>query len=77
MHLKFNEHIYAKINKGYSMLGIIIRNFGTILDEIFVLLYKSLVRPHLEYANVVCSPYMQNYIEVIEKSSKESNQTYS
>jgi hypothetical protein len=77
MHLKFNEHIYAKINKGYSMLGMIITNFGTISDKIFVLLYKSLVRPHLEYANVVCSPCTQTYIEGIEKSSKDSNQTYS
>jgi hypothetical protein len=59
------------------MLGIIICNFGAISDEMLVVLYKSLVRPHLEYANVVCSPYMQNYIEVTEKSSKDSNQTYS
>ena len=52
------------------MLGIIIRNFGTLSDEIFVLLYKLLIRPHMEYANVVCSLYMQNYIEGIEKNFK-------
>jgi ribonuclease P/MRP protein subunit RPP40 len=53
------------------MLGIIIPNFGTISDEIFVLLYKSLVRPHLEYANVVCSPCMQ----LILKESKKVQKT--
>jgi ribonuclease P/MRP protein subunit RPP40 len=72
MHLKFDEHIYAKINKAYSMLGIIKRNFRTISDESFVLLYKSLVRPHLEYANVVWSPYRQKYIEGIEKVQKRA-----
>jgi len=42
-----------KINKAYSILGIIKRNFIHMDESSFVLLYKSMVRPHLEYANSV------------------------
>jgi ribonuclease P/MRP protein subunit RPP40 len=72
MHLKFDEHIYAKSNKPYSKLDIIKRNFRTISDESFVPVYKSLVQPHLEYANMVWSPYMQKYVEGIEKVQKRA-----
>ena len=37
----------------------------------FILLYKALVRPHLEYANSVWSPYKKGDIEAIEKIKKE------
>jgi len=37
------------------MLGIIKRNFIHISCNRFIILYKSLVRSHLEYANNVCS----------------------
>jgi hypothetical protein len=65
--LKFDKHIYEKINKAYSILGLIKRNFRHISQSYFVLLYKSLVRLHLEYANVVWSPYRQKYTEALEK----------
>jgi len=39
----------------------------------FIMLYKAMVRPHIEYANSVVSPYKKGDIEAIEKSSKERN----
>jgi len=54
--LTFSEHIHQKINKAYSMLGIIKRNFIHKDPRTFILLYKALVRPHVEYANSVWSP---------------------
>jgi ribonuclease P/MRP protein subunit RPP40 len=65
--LKFDKHVYGKINKTYSILGLIKRNFRHISQSSFVLLYKSLVRPHLEYANAAWSPYRQKYTESLEK----------
>ena len=51
------EHIQLKINKAYRMLGLIKRNFIYMDSNTFVLLYKSLVRPYLQYANSVWSPH--------------------
>ena len=54
--LLFDKHVSEKIKKAYSMLGIIKRNFAYISRNCFVILYKSLVRSHLEYANSVWYP---------------------
>jgi len=62
--LSFMDHINDKVNKAYGILGIIIH-----LDiSSFVLLYKAMVRSHLEYTNSVWCPY-KNFgnIEIIEK----------
>ena len=36
----------------------------------FVMLYKALVRPHVEYANSIWSPYKKGDIKAIEKVQK-------
>jgi len=58
-----------KVNKAYSIpgTGIIRRNFIYLDTNSFVLLYKALVRPHLEYANSVWCPYKKGDSENIEK----------
>jgi hypothetical protein len=65
--LKFDLHINKKVNKAYSILGIIYRNFKYMFSDTLLMLYKSLVRPHLEYAVCVWSPYRQMDIEKLEK----------
>jgi len=55
--LTFKDHIQDKINKAYSMIGLLKRNFINMDCKTFILLYKALVRPYLEYANSVWSPY--------------------
>jgi len=42
-----------KINKAYSVLGIIKRNFIYMDERTFTLFYKSMVCPHVEFANSV------------------------
>jgi len=59
--LNFSLH-----NKANSILGIIKRNFRYLSEESFVMLYKALVRSHLEYANAVWSPYKKCDIYVLE-----------
>ena len=54
--LNFSEHINSKVNKANRNLGMIFRTFTYMDKEIFLNLYKSVVRPHLEYAVTVCSP---------------------
>ena len=52
--------------KANQMLGIIKRSFDNLEEFVFLNLYKSLVRPHLEYGNVIWSPATVNEIMLIE-----------
>ena len=54
------------------MLGIINRNFLDIDKSSFILLYKSLVRSHLEYAFAVWTPYKISLINEIESVQKRA-----
>ena len=51
--LSFKDHIQDKINKAFSMLGIIKRNFKHLDMYSFILLYKSMVRSQLDYCSSV------------------------
>jgi len=42
-NLTFKDHMAQKINKAYSILGIIKRNFIYMDESSFILLYKSMV----------------------------------
>ena len=64
--LSFSDHITEKVNTAYSILGIIKRNFQHVDIDAFVLLYKALVRSHLEYANTVWSSYKQYLTRIPE-----------
>jgi len=44
----FMDHINDKVKKAYGILGIIKRNFIHMDINSFVLLYKAMVRPHLD-----------------------------
>jgi len=70
--LKFGVHIHEKVNKAYSTLGLIKRNFKYMDKETFVNLYKALVRSHLEYASSVWSPHAIVQIEEVEKMQKRA-----
>jgi len=65
--LSFTDHISQKTNKAYSVLGIIKRNLIYMDESSFILLlYKSMVRPHVEYANSVWCPHKLGDIKEIE-----------
>ena len=61
-----------KINKAYSVLGFIKRNFIYIDERTFILLYKSMVCPHVEFANSVWCPYKIGDLKEIEKIQKRA-----
>ena len=54
------------------MLWLIKRNFNEVVNEAFILLYKHLVRAHLEHSNSVWAPYKRCDIEKIEKVQKQA-----
>ena len=61
-----------RLKKAYQVIGIIGRNFKALNIESFMLLYKSLVHSHLEYANSVWNPYKKNLVEDLEKVQKRA-----
>ena len=67
--LTFRDHTRDKINKAYMMLGLIKRNFKYLT---FVLLYKNMLRSHLDYCSSVWSPYRKGDIEALEKVQKKA-----
>jgi len=72
--LKFDKHINNKINTAYQMLGIVKRNFIYLTPDSFVVLYKAMIRSHLEYAVglSVLNPHHQSLIEKLEKVQKRA-----
>ena len=66
--LAFNE----KVNKAYQMIGIINRSFKELDKNSFLLIYKGLVRSHLEYAYSVWNLYTTYLIDDIEKIQKRA-----
>ena len=55
------------INKANRLLGIIRRSFCALDNTSLTLLYKAIVRNHLEYAASIWNPYRMGYIENFEK----------
>ena len=70
--LKFSKHAMIASNKANRIMGMIKRSFTRIDKEMFNCLFKSLVRPHLEYGNVVWSPWYQKDIQVIENVQRRA-----
>ena len=70
--LNFEKHMQAKINKANSIMGAIRRTIEYLDKENFKLLYTALVRPHLEYANQVWSPYLQKHITALENVQRRA-----
>jgi len=70
--LRFEDHIISKISKARQMWGMIRRSFIYIDCEMFTYLFKSLVRPHLEYANNIWSPQTKGLIKDIESVQRQA-----
>jgi ribonuclease P/MRP protein subunit RPP40 len=70
--LKFSIHVAAVCKKGNQMVGIVRRSFKYLDKKMFLNLYKSLIRPRLEYANAVWSPLLKSDITQLEKVQRRA-----
>ena len=64
--LQFNDHILEAKKKAKKVAGWIFRLVECRKKETIMLLYKTYVRPHLEYACSVWSPHLVKHIEALE-----------
>ena len=65
-NLNWSDHTSRVVNKANSVLGFLQRNVCKCCLEVKCMYCKSLVRPILEYASIIWSPYHQHNIHSIE-----------
>ena len=63
--LKISQQCAATAKKGYRALGMIKRNFAYRSKKVRVKLYKSLVRPHLDYAMQAWNPHLEKDVKML------------
>ena len=70
--LNFEHHLAVKVKKANQIIGVIRRSFLHLEEDTFIMLYKSMVRPHLEYANQVWAPRLLKHIEMLENVQRRA-----
>ena len=75
--LSFDVHITNAISKANKMLGLVKRSFSYLDHSIFLMLYKALIRPHLEYGNLIWYPYLKRQSAAIEKVQRRATKLLS
>jgi ribonuclease P/MRP protein subunit RPP40 len=70
--LKFSTHVDTIVKKANRTLGCISHTFKYLNKDSFLLLYKSLIRPILEYASCVWSPQLKRDRDALEKVQRRA-----
>ena len=73
--LKFSKHVEEQVNKANRILGLIRRSYQHLDKESMKLLMTALVRPYLEFGNVVWAPRLQKdrlLIEGVQRRATKS-----
>jgi ribonuclease P/MRP protein subunit RPP40 len=70
--LKFSKHIANCASKANKVLGLIRRTFECLDSDMFLVLYKYLVRPHTEYASGVWNPWLKKDIRCLENVQRKA-----
>ena len=70
--LNFKNHIAQATKTADNIVGIIRRTFDYLDQDLFTQLFKSLVRPRLEYGHLIWNPnlkYLQREIEAVQRNA--------
>ena len=70
--LRMQEHTANQVKKANKLLGMIRRSFTYLDSESLCILYKSLIRTHLEYANTVTSPQTEREAILLENVQRRA-----
>ena len=69
-NMKVSEQCRIAASKGNQVLGMIRRNIT--YKSVIILLYKEIVRPHLEYCIHAWNPYLRKDIYLLEKIQRRA-----
>ena len=70
--LKFHLQTNTVIRKANQLLSVIKRSFSYLDSQTFLLLYKTMVRPILEYCNTVWGPHYKMDQDAIENVQRQA-----
>ena len=70
--LKWAKHISMCTKKANRMVGLIKHTFSFMDKDMFLVLYRSLIRPLLEYCPQIWSPYYNKDINMLEKVQRRA-----
>ena len=70
--LKFHKQTAAAVKKANTILGLARKSFAVLDSNTVPVLYKSIVRPYLEYGNVIWGPFFKNDITAVEKVQRRA-----
>ena len=69
--LNWSEHIHSVSMKSKKLLGLLYRQFYKhSSNKALLILYMSLIRPHLEYASPIWNPHPAKDINLLESVQK-------
>ena len=65
-NLKFDKHISLTVNRANRLVGLIKRAFSYLDEETLLVLFKTLIRPILDYGNTIWFPTLKKDVRAIE-----------
>ena len=70
--LTFETHITKKANKANGMIAVIKKSFTKVTKQVFLNIYKCLIRPHLEFANSIWHPRLIKHQKILENVQRRA-----
>ena len=70
--LKFKKQAAAAVSKASQIMAVIRRSFSLLDKFTLPLLFKTLVRPHLEYGNIVWGPFNRSDQLLVERVQRRA-----
>ena len=70
--LKFRKQASSAVSKATQIMSLIRRSFANITEHTLPLLFKTLVRPHLEYGNIIWGPFNRADEKLVERVQRRA-----
>ena len=70
--LKFHKHTSAVVSKANQIMAVIRKSFEHLDRTTIPLLYKTLIRPHLEYGNAIWGPHFTLDQKAVERVQRRA-----
>jgi len=70
--LNFEKHINSTVNKVNKIIGLLRRKFTYMDKSLFLILYKALIRSHLDYGNLIYYPTTKKCKQLVENVQRRA-----